>query len=347
MSVLVPFVTKMSFLKVLRKLKNKTDDVVKVGSKRKREEEEPVPVCIPSTPPDILSSYNVTELYRYPGEECGLPWKDWKQQQKLPSASMLASIFGLGYATFKDELQFVLGLKEKTTTTTIWTEKLMKHGIDNEPEARNMFLAEKKIPERNIMSKNVVSVVFDVDLVSTHTKFLATPDLLFITEEGELSVCEIKCPGYGIVVNKKDGKSIADLTVAFLDKYPHGKPQHFIQVATYAYLFKCRTFYLYYLFTDGINKYTIEFRYNLTQDVIAMVSDAIFRCSTYIDRYNVEMEQFGKCDFMNYPIRIAKKNQLDSIKRTIAGVDVLKYSCITNHCSWAELQKESPEESKQ
>jgi hypothetical protein len=245
------------------------------GTKRKRDDD---------------NQFYVTKLFDYTiqEEDDRAEWRKWRDEQKLPSASTISSYYGLGYRSLNIELRELAGASEKKEINP-FTQKLMDHGNDNELMAKNAYMAqtENRWAIEWIANGNT-SYIFEISHGGKTCNVLATPDMIIripetVKQAEHVRAVEIKCPTYGILVGKKP---MAQVVEQFTERYPHGKPGHFLQVATYALLFNCVHFDLFYYFTDTITTAWIKITYELKQEVKESLFEALCYCNNYIEQTN-------------------------------------------------------------
>lgn len=242
------------------------------GTKRKRE----------------LNEFHVTKLmdYTIQDEEDRTEWRAWRKEQKLPSASMVSAYFGHGYRSLNLELRDIVGALEEQTIDP-FVQKMMDHGNNNELFAKNAYMAQTKNRWAiEWIANGSTSHIFEIDHNGKRCNILATPDMVINIPETpdqkeHKRVVEIKCPTYGILMAKKPMTEVVD---DFIKRYPHGKPGHFLQAATYALLFECNQFDLFYYFTDTITTAWIKMSYELKEEVKESIFEALHYCTVYIER---------------------------------------------------------------
>lgn len=244
------------------------------GTKRKRDD----------------GSFSVTKLLDYTiydGDDRE-EWRKWRKDQKLPSASMVSSYFGHGYRSLNIEIKDILGQLEEAPTDP-FTQKMFDHGNQFESIAKHHYLVQTGNRHAvEWISNGTTSYIFEIEHNDKKCTVLTTPDMVVTlpetTDQAQHNrVVEIKCPTYGILMKKKPFTEVVE---DFKKSYPHGKPGHFLQAATYALVFDCRYFDVFYYFTDTINMAWIKMSYELKEEVKEDIFDAIHYCSTYIDRVN-------------------------------------------------------------
>ena len=64
---------------------------------------------------------------------------------------------------------------------------------------------------------------------------------------------------------------------------PFGKPGHFLQAATYAFVFECNRFDVFYYFTNTINTAWVRIRYKMTEKLKDMLFGALVFCNERLD----------------------------------------------------------------
>lgn len=245
-----------------------------IGKKRKRED----------------NSFVVTKLLDYTMYEPDdrEDWLKWRKEQKLPSASMVSAYFGHGYRSLNMEIKDILGLVEEKPTDP-FTQKMFDHGNQYENSAKHWYLVQSGHQHNyEWIANGSTSYMFEISHNNKTCNVLATPDMVVtFPETAEHAqhnrVVEIKCPTYGILMKKKPFPEVVE---DFKRTYPYGKPGHFLQAATYALVFECKYFDLFYYFTDTINTAWIKISYELKDEVKEALFGAIHYCSTYIERAN-------------------------------------------------------------
>jgi hypothetical protein len=266
---------KPTLVETLRKMAEAAHKHVEGRNKRKiglEVEEVKKPVFVERP---MFDTYASELINRFEAKEGGQEWLEWKSEQKVPSASMLSSVFGIGYRPFKEEIETVLKIREQKPTDNFFVAKLLEHGLTYEKLAADLYSIDHDIKKHEIVGGPINSAVYKLTMEDKTFDFLITPDMVYVHPEKGICVTEFKCPGYGIAVNRNDNVSISDLCVKFNSKHERGRLHHFIQVAAYAVTLKARYFSLYYLFTEGINQYTIEYQYQVTHDVIDLIRYAL------------------------------------------------------------------------
>lgn len=258
-------------------------------------------------------------------------WRKWRDEQKVPRSSMLSSYYGEGYALFSQEIRSLFGQKGKPTTR--FAKNLMDHGVRYEPEARKIFMMQNHIEDGDVILSGDQSIIYSVGRTSDE-KFdiLATPDLFF-RDGPDHCVAEFKCPAYGIANTKLDKICVSDSCSSFYTKYPHGKTPHFIQVSTYAFLTRSPTFFLFYLFTDGITQYSISLKFKMTDSLQSLIFDSIRGCWKFIKEYTPKTT--------DKQLKRPKKNYTETI-------DGIRTTCFINgHVTGhqvRDLEKQSPDQ---
>ena len=234
------------------------------------------------------SEFYVTKLMDYTihDDEDREEWRKWRKEQRLPSASMVSSYFGNGYRSLNVELKDIVGTLEDKPIDP-FVQKMMDHGNDNELHAKNAYMTQT--PDRwgiEWIANGNMSYIFEVEHNEKKSNILATPDMVIVMPETpematHTRVVEIKCPTYGILMKKKPLRDVVD---DFNTMYPHGKPGHFLQAATYALLFNCKYFDLFYYFTDTINYEWVKISYELKQETKEAIFNALHYCTMYIEK---------------------------------------------------------------
>ena len=123
----------------------------------------------------VESKYGVKVLEIYDIDDI-TEWRKWRDEMKLPSASMLSSAFGCGYNSFNQEIKEITGLVEKAPVTS-FAKKLMDHGSAFEPRARSIYL-EHLEGDWTPRSKGNASFICETTDSKDTYKFLITPDLV-------------------------------------------------------------------------------------------------------------------------------------------------------------------------
>lgn len=226
-------------------------------------------------------------------------WLSWRKTKKIPSASMISSFYGEGYRNFHEEILSVIGKSIDDSPPPLFVQKMLDHGNEYEPIAREVYLAKEigKDTEHNIISDGKKSFVIEISANHSTYKVMATPDM--IVNVGTPKIVEIKCPTYGILMHKK--QSLCEVADNFLERYPSGKLAHFIQAAFYAFVFRCETFEVLCYFTNGIDYNYICFKYGLTEEL----KDYLFRA---VQGCYKEMKELGKIeDISSYLLKKTPK----------------------------------------
>lgn len=235
-------------------------------------------------------------------------WLEWRRTKIMPSASMIASLYGIGYRSFNTEFKELVGITERGEHSGI-SKKMVDHGKDNEARAREVYLEHFKDERTCISDVGTRSRIMNISDGQASYDCLVTPDLRTTTEStSHCKVVEIKCPAYGIITHKKPLCEILDdLTTRF----PMGRENHFLQVLMYATLFKTYRFDLFYFITDGISECDYRVEFQLTDKAQQFIFESISLCYTYINKYLEERVH-------DYPIVRRKANHLQRINAMMA-----------------------------
>lgn len=280
------------------------------AKKTKVEETLPEPKLILTDAAEAVRTWNVQVLDTYDIVDITV-WREWRKTQIMPSSSMIASLFGLGYRSFNVEFREMMGIQEAKPHSP-FTQKMLDHGSDNEQGARSAYL-DSLLP---LESKNLEIVedgsrtkIVSMGFGEERFTCMVTPDIVTRVTKGieqKLVVAEFKCPVYGILMKKKP---MSDVVKTFEMCYPFGKPNHFLQAGTYALAFGASEFELFYFFTDTINEYYIKYSFKMSQELMELISKALKDCWFHINRFNETKK-------MDYPI-VKKKEQHLAKVRTI------------------------------
>lgn len=270
-----------------------------------------------------------------------IEWRDWRKKQIMPSASMIASWFNCGYRTLNKEFREITGV-DQAQEPNPFLKKMLDHGNDHEFPAKLQYLNLKNLKEGEVeyLATGNTSYIFEVEKGGKTCQVLATPDMIIKVpdEKGsgppKFRVVEIKCPAYGMVVNKLP---FLGVLTGFRDCYPKGKVGHFLQAATYAFLFECDTFDVYYYFTDTINTGWVTVSYKMTEKLKDCLFEALQSCCTHLDRAKLNPES------ANYPLLRAKSNN-----KQIAE-DLLEecFLCQLDGAQLGDLQEETSNDSEE
>lgn len=258
------------------------------GNKRKREDDTKKEFKI-----------NIVEIYKIEDHDV---WRTWRNEKKLPSASMISSYFGEGYRSLNNELMSIIGKFEEPVQSPV-VKKMMDHGSEYEKTAKDAYFEYSPLGENLVYSSGENSYIFNVKCCEDECEVIATPDLVISSPDGSLKkVVEFKCPAYDIIF-KKDSP-IKEISQRFLTRYPIGKPSHFFQAAMYAFLFDAPTFDVFCLFTNGISQEYLCFKYHMTENLKTTLFRAMFMCTYHIKR----LEALSPEDV--YPVIRAKDRKL-------------------------------------
>lgn len=306
---------------------------------------------LPFYKPNSKRSFKVLESYKIENLE---DWRKWRNTKGIPSASILASCYGLGYDTFTSCIRRLSGLCQKDTDS-FFAKKAMTHGSEYESRAKEIFL-EHLIEKETETTKNVIvnngeiSEVIEItyserfiDETESHNKyqFLMTPDMIY-SRDGKNTVVEFKCPAYGIAVGKNEG-SVWVTSVNYVNRYKQGKPSHFIQAGCYALFSNAEIFYVVLLFTDGTNEEVVSFGYKMTEELKEYIYYGIFKCNCYI--------AVAKAGGLKYPVRTAKQINILRIAQIMEDSFISKstLSVSVNDIEYDEipdLDEENPDKSE-
>lgn len=231
-------------------------------------------------------------------------WLEWRRTKVMPSASMIASLYGLGYRSFNAEFKEIVGIDQRQEHTGI-SKRMVDHGKENEARAREVYLDRFKDERVFVTDTGNRSRVIQISDGESAYDCLVTPDLRTITKcQTHCKVVEIKCPAYGIVTHKKPLWEVLD---DLSTRFPMGRENHFLQVLMYATLFKVGHFDLFYFFTDGISECDYRIEFKLTDNAQRFIFESVALCYSYIDKYLEERVH-------DYPIVRRKANHVQRIK---------------------------------
>lgn len=244
--------------------------IVTIGKKRTRPEDEYVV--------SELDSYKITDKET---------WRKWRDEQIVPSASMIASYFGLGYKSITQELREIAKLDASPEPNAI-VSRMMNHGDEFEDAAKRAYVEQSASKKMQYITNGENSYIFEIERNDKRCKVLVTPDIVVNIDKDPLldedatdkRVVEIKCPAYGTTFKSRP---IPEVVEDHIRRWPFGKPGHFLQAATYAFVFECNRFDVFYYFTNTINTAWVRIRYKMTEQLKDMLFGALVFCNERLD----------------------------------------------------------------
>lgn len=192
----------------------------------------------------------------------------------------------------------------------------MKHGTDNEKNAKKLF--KKYLKARNEFYQYMQ--VEDGD-ISYHSKIqwgdddpievVCTPDSLFMFNDhlgwGKM-VVEYKCP-YKVVVERKNN-TILMVVLNFIHQNPIGKHGAFIQASTYALWCQAEVIYTVFYFTDFLDEeYIIIFCYKTSERLFDVIYQALSNTGKFLKDLNESSDKSQK----TYRTSTVAKKEINSL----------------------------------
>lgn len=262
-------------------------------------------------------------------------WLEWRAKQELPSASMIGSYYGFGYKSFNAEFKQLVSGKVQAEDQGTIARKMMDHGNQFEPEARQQFYSGFPGEEVTPVSDGDHCFIFDMFMKGRGGRFMATPDCYFRIGRKHL-IAEIKCPANGIVVRKKP---LFDVALEHQHCYPAGRPGHVLQAAVYALCLKCEEYYLFYYFTNGIDAYWVRHWFKMVPEMEDFLFDAIVGCWDHLEKFN----EGGR---VSYP-KLKKAETLQRYKEKMESIVEKSLLGTMTGNNVTELQKDAANDSEQ
>lgn len=222
--------------------------------------------------------------------------------------------------------------------------KAMKHGEDNEPEARkNYCLIEKDIKEIGNGDKTTIVGFVDSSVKSMVPVFIMlTPDMI-IDRGGEREIVEFKCPYFEIFMSKnRKNRTIKQIAKDFLLKFPNGKEGSFMQASVYALCTGDDISWIHtvYYFNDTTeDKAMIVFTYDIA--LWPFLEDMVITAAATV-QFELQQEP-GDIKYRTKPKDKLKLTQ--AMQRTFfeSRIYYLDETCTT----WQSLNEETPNNSEE
>ena len=267
--------------------------------------------------------FTITEKEVYEIEDVE-KWREWRKTKTMPSASMIASLLGVGYRSFNMEFKEMVGISKRAEQSG-FSKRMMDHGTNFEPATRQAYCDFYKSETFKLLESGTKSRIMSICDGNNEWDCLVTPDMLVSNDSHPdvigKRIVELKCPAYGIVTVKRP---INDVVKNFTELYPQGRANHFLQAAMYAIIFQVERFDLFYFFTDGTTEWFFNVRFIVTEPLKKLIYESIQSCWRHIEKYQQEKKH-------DYPIIKDKKvhiQRIQNIMKESHWDDIIK--CVTS-----------------